>query len=180
MKKYVFSDQDRALAESLASDRNMAKEARRLPDRIPSTDEWRNDRHYFGILAEIAVTKIFHCPLDLKLYAVGDDGHDTILGNLKVEVKYTIHGMDSHLFISNDRPMTADLFIFVIGDDKQMWIIGYASKDDFANAETKDLGNYGKPVKVIHASKLNRIEDILPEMKDVNAMDRKLDLADFM
>lgn len=175
---FVWTPADREYATCLAKARNDPKlqaGTHQLPHSKNMSPVEANQR---GILAEIAVARVLggsqkNVELQFSPWpAGGDRGWDLVFNGLKVEVKYNTYSeAQAYLYINEDlaestiRRDRADILVLVLGNEKEMWIEGYACNHDMrletndGRAEVKNF-DFGKR-RAIHTSQLRPFSDLL-------------------
>lgn len=135
-----MNEEDRAMALEYALERNKPKRQAGVMDRIVDASKGSLDVDYMGLLAEMAVAKTLKVPLmQLRDDLSGDPGYDLVWHDRKVQVKYTFHRTGHLLLVPPGRlnhPLLADLYVLVVGSEKEMDIVGYARA-----LECKDLAS---------------------------------------
>jgi|WetSurSiteA1Bulk_404760.scaffolds.fasta_scaffold26807_2 hypothetical protein len=136
-----FSDEDRATALEQVKMREIPKRIRKINNQKICTKK-DETVDYFGVLAEIALAKIFNVKLPLRNLLSGDEGWDLKVNGDKIEVKYTFY-RNGRLLVRDKSKIKADYFFLLTGDDKSMEIAGWIDKETFLRkGYFKDLG-YG-------------------------------------
>lgn len=154
-----FSKSERSYAMLLAHRRNDPKVAQKVPNYRYDKKHKDLQIHYMGILSEMAVAKLLKVDLNTETDLAGDQGYDLKWGILKIDVKYCFHP-HGRLAVMPDKPLLADIYILVVGDEEKMKIVGWAKKDDFSTiAKVKDFG-YG-PRLAIEQNDLRDLTQIL-------------------
>jgi hypothetical protein len=122
-----FNDADRVKAARLVVLREAPKRQHGVATKKVSEKhtDWAID--YYGVLAEMAVAKILDIELEEKRLISGDDGYDLVWKEKTIDVKFTFYR--SGQLIIPDYCALADLYILMTGNDFEMFIVGWATKD---------------------------------------------------
>lgn len=153
-----FSNSECNRALLLAHARNDPKIAEKVPNYRIDKEHRDLEINYMGILSEMAVAKVLNVPLDTSIDLGGDKGYDLVWNGLKVDVKYSYHP-GGRLFVFPGKPLLADVYVLVVGDEKKMNIVGWAKKEDFSHAKIRDFG-YG-PRLAIDQTELRDVQELV-------------------
>lgn len=96
------------------------------------------DAHVTGLVGEIAVAQFLGSSLDENVYSGGDDGFDTILNGITIDVKSTkTEALDRPELIvpAHPEPNAHLYFLTHWIADREVRLIGYASLDRVINRE---------------------------------------------
>lgn len=101
-------------------------------------------KHYLNSLAEHVVGDYMGLPLseDAELWKYGDPGVDFEKDGLKFDVIYN-PDPSGGLYLTMDKPHVADVYLLVTGNDKMMYVIGWAYREDFNNNSIMVIKNDG-------------------------------------
>lgn len=130
----------------IAHDRHDIK-AGRVTDRRYDTRRSSLQINYLGILAEITVEKELGLPVDESISLHGDGGLDSYSGNLTFQIKYNSY-LNGDLYVNSPNTLTAHIYILVVGDETEMFTLGWAYQRDFTSRAVKKNYGYGTRIAI--------------------------------
>lgn len=142
----ILTDEDRERALRIAHDRHDTKLGK-VRDRRYDTRRSGIEINYLGILAEITTEKELGLPVDESISLHGDGGLDSYSGDLTFQIKYNTY-LDGDLYVNSLNTLSAHIYILVVGDEHEMFTVGWAYQKDFTSRSVKKNYGYGTRVAI--------------------------------